>query len=109
MRHVVILGSDSGIRGRGEGSERGEGRDEPIDSQPKPWDSEEEDEEDEEEEFMADQNLEWMTYGPLALPSALHRMPKHSQRMVTKYDLDRAAKVEDHLDNLYLQLKTLEV
>ena len=58
---------------------------------------------------MANQNLEWMTQGPLALPGALHRMPKRLERMLKKYDPKRTVKVEDHLDNFYLQLQTLEL
>lgn len=50
-----------------------------------------------------------MTQGPLALSGSLHRMPKRSERMLTKYDSDREVQVEDHLDNFYLQLQTLVV
>lgn len=72
----MILGSDSVTGGRGEGSGGGRGGDGPIDSDLESSDSKEE-EEDEEEEDTADQNLEWMTQGLLALSDALHRMPKH--------------------------------
>jgi len=58
----------------------------------------------EEEEDMADQNLEWMTQGPLALPSALHKMPRQEERMNIKFDPDSIVKAEDHLNNFYLQL-----
>lgn len=110
----MIFGSDSGTIGGGEGSGGGggegsggcEGGDEPIDSKSEPSDSEDY-EEDEEEEDMVDQNLEWMMQGPLALPGALHRMPKHSERTLTKYDPANTVKVEDHLDKLYLYLQTL--
>jgi len=98
---LVILGSNFGIGGRGEGSERGGGRDELTDSNPEPTDSEGE-EEDEEEEEMADPNLEWMTQGPLALPVVLHKMPKRGERMKIKFNPNNAVKAEDHLDNFYL-------
>jgi len=96
----VILGSGSGTGDGGEGSGGGRGGDEPTDSEPEPSNYEEE--EDKEEEDMADQNLEWMTQGPLALSGALHMMPKRSEIMLTKYDPDNTVKAEDHLDNFYL-------
>ena len=104
----MILGPDYGVGDGGAGIGGGGGGDEPTDSEPKPSDSERE-EEDEEEEEMADPNLEWMTQGPLALPGALHKMPKRLEIMNIKFNLDRIVKAEDHLDNFYLQLQTLEV
>jgi len=77
---LIILASNFGIGGRGEGNKGGRGRDEPTDSEPGPSDSKEE-EEDEEEEEMANQNLKWMTQGTLALPGALHKTPKRAERM----------------------------
>lgn len=91
-----------------EGNEWGGGGDEPTDSKQEPSDFEEE-EEDEEEEEMDDQNLEWMTQGPLTLLGALYKIPKQVERMSINFNLDNIVKVEDHLDNLYLQLQTLEV
>lgn len=58
---------------------------------------------------MADPNLEWMTQGPLALPNVLHKMPKQAERMNIKFNPNSAVKAEDHLENFYLQLQTLEV
>ena len=57
---LVILGSNSGIGGRGEGRGESGGRDEPTYSDSKPSYSEGE-EEDKEDEEMADPSLEWMT------------------------------------------------
>lgn len=105
---LVILGSDSGTESGGEGSRWGGGGEEPTHLGPELSDSEEE-EEDEEEEDMVDQKLEWMTQGPLALLGDLHRMPKHSKRMLTKYDPDGIVNAEDHLGKFYLQLQTLVV
>ena len=56
---------------------------------------------------MADQNLEWMTKGPLALQGSLHKMPRHAGKFLMKYDPDKVVKVEDHLDTFYLHLQTL--
>ena len=105
---LVVLGSNAYIEGRGEGSRGSEGRDEPTDSDPEPLDSEGE-EEDEEDKEMANLNLEWMTQGPLALPAVLHKITKQGERMNIKFKPDNAVKAEDHLDNFYLQLQTLEV
>ena len=105
---IVILGSNSITGGRGTGSGGGGGGDEPTNLEPEPSDSKRE-EEDEEEEEMADTNLEWMTQGPLALHAVLHKMPRRAERMNFKFNPDNMVKVEDHLDNLYLQLQTLEV
>jgi len=63
---LVILGSNSSIGGKGEGSRGGGCGDKPTNSDLEPSDSEGE-EEDEEDEEMADPNLKWMTRGPLAL------------------------------------------
>lgn len=58
---------------------------------------------------MADPNLDWMTQGPLALLTILHKMPKRVERMNIKFNLDNTVKEKYHLDNFYLQLQTLEV
>lgn len=94
-----------GFNGGNEGDGAGE---EPTDSEVEPLDSEEE-EEDKEEDNMADQNLEWMAWGPLALPDILHKLLRHTEKLLTKYDPDRAVKTEDHLNMFYLHLQTLEV
>jgi len=48
----------------------------------------EEEEEYEEEEDMDDQNLEWMTQGPLALHGSLHKIRRHMENLLMKYDPD---------------------
>lgn len=108
---LVVLGLNFGVRGGGEGSGGSGGRDEPTDSDPEPSDSEgeEEDEEDQEDEEMANANIEWMNWGPLALTDALHKMPKRAERVNIKFNPDSAVKAEDYLDKFYLQLQTLEV
>jgi len=102
------LGSSSTGGIRGEGSRGGGGGDESTDSKVEPSNSKEE-EEYEEEGNMADQKLEWMTQGPLALHGDFHKIPRHAEKLLMKYNLDRAVKVEDHLNTLYLHLWTLEV
>jgi len=76
----VILDLGSSTTSRGEGNRGGGGKDEPTDSESKLSDCEEEDEE--EEKDMADQNLEWMTQGPLVLLGDLYKMPKWSEGML---------------------------
>jgi len=90
----VVLGSNSDIGGRGGGSRGNGGRCEPKDSNPEPSDFEveEEEKEDEEDEEMADPNLEWMTQGPLALPTILHKMSKQVKRMNIKFNPDSVVK-----------------
>lgn len=66
-------------------------------------------EEDSEEEDMVDQNMDWMTQGLLALSGVLHKMPRHSEKILKKYDHNKRVKVEYHLDKFYLHLQTLEV
>ena len=58
---------------------------------------------------MADQNLEWMTEGPLDPLGALHKMPKRAEIINIKFNHDSIVKAKDHLENFYLQLQTLEV
>lgn len=58
---------------------------------------------------MADHDLDWISPGPLSLLSASHKIPRHSKHLLTKYDPDKVVKVEDHQDNFYLHLQTLEV
>jgi len=53
---------------------------------------------------MADPNLEWMNQGPLALSVVLHKMMKRTDRMNIKLNPDKTVKVEDHIDNFYIQL-----
>jgi len=50
-----------------------------------------------------------MSGGPLSLLGVLHKIARHPRKLLTKYDLDKAVKVEDHLENFYLHLQTLEV
>ena len=105
----VILGLDFSTRGRGEGSEEGRGRDEPTDTVSEPSDFEGDEEEEEEEEEMTDQNLEWMTQGPLALLGVLHKMLKWVKRINIKFNPENMVNAKDHLDNFYLQLQSLVV
>lgn len=58
---------------------------------------------------MADQNLEWMIQDLLALHGALHKMPGHTNKLLTKYDPHRVVKANDHLDTFYLHMRTLKV
>ena len=53
--------------------------------------------------------MDWMTQGPLELSGVLHKMLRHVEKLLTKYDPDKIVKVEDHLDNFYLHMKTLDV
>ena len=71
--------------------------------------SDSEDEEEHRDENMVDQDLDWMTQGPLDLLSILHKMPRHPEKLLMKYVPDNSIKAEDHLDNFYLHLQTLEV
>ena len=58
---------------------------------------------------MCDQDLDWMTQGLLALLGMLQNMPKHSEKLLMNYDPEKILKDEDHFDNFYLHLQTLEV
>lgn len=58
---------------------------------------------------MAEQNLEWMTQGPLTLPSVMHKISRDVEKLLMKYDPKKIVKAEDHLDTFYLHLQTLEV
>lgn len=53
---------------------------------------------------MEDQNLDWMTQSPLSLLGFMHKMQRHMDKLLTKYDLDKIVKAKDHLDmnNLHL-------
>lgn len=108
MRHPCDLGIRIQYRRKKRGSRGGRGRDEPTNSELELSYFKEE-EEDEEEEEMVDQNLEWITQGPLALPSVLHKIPKRVERMNINFNPGSTMKVEDHLDKFYLHLQTLEV
>ena len=58
---------------------------------------------------MDNPNLKCMTQGTLSLPIVLHKLPNRAKRMNIKFNVDKTVKAEDHLDNFYLQLQTLEV
>lgn len=58
---------------------------------------------------MVDQDLDWMSHGPLSLLDNLHRMPKHLEKLLSKFDPDKKVKVDDHLDDLYMHLRMLYV
>lgn len=59
-------------------------------------------EEENNDEDMADQYLDQMTQGPLALSCLLHKMLRHLEKLLRRYDPDKAVKAEDHLNNFYL-------
>lgn len=58
---------------------------------------------------MVDQNMDWMTQGPLVLPGVMHKMLRHAGKLLTNYDLEKIVKVEDRFDNFYLHLQKLDV
>ena len=49
-----------------------------------------------------------MSHGPLTV-HVLHKILRQSEKLLTKYDLERTVKEEDPLDNFYLHLQMLEV
>lgn len=104
----MISGSNSGIGGGGEGSEGSGGEDVLTDLNSDTLDSEGKEEYEEDEE-MADPKLEWMTQGPLALPTILHKMSKRAEIVNIKFNLGTSMKAKYHLDNFYLRLQTLKV
>lgn len=42
-------------------------------------------EKEQKDENMVGQDLDWMTQGPLVLPDILHKMPRHPEKLLTKY------------------------
>lgn len=70
---------------------------------------ESESEEEEENEEMTDDQFDWMTQGLLTLPVNLHRLPKHLEKLVTKYDPTKKVKAQDHIDYFYFHLQMSEV
>ncbi len=53
--------------------------------------------------------LDLMAQGPLALPKNLHKMPRHLENLLSKFDLNKKTKAEDHIDDFYMHLSMLEV
>lgn len=102
---LVVLGSNSSVGDEGEGSRGSGGGDKPTDLDSEPSDSDRE----EEDEEMVESNIEWMTQGPLSLLDVMHKIPKRAERMNINFNPDSVMKAEDHLDNFYLQLQTLEI
>lgn len=66
--------------------------------------SDSEEDEDKKDENMANQYLDWMSQGPFTLLGILHNMPRHMEKLLMKYDPDKAIKAKYHLDNLYLHM-----
>ena len=84
----------------------GSGREEEEEEEPSYSKKEEEDSE---EDDMAYQKLGLMTQVSLTILGVLHKMPRHSENLLKKYDLDKTMKAKYHLDNFYLHMKTLEL
>jgi len=61
------------------------------------------------EENMSDQYLDWMAQGPLGLMGNLHKIPRHPKNILSKYNLEKKTKAEDHLVDFYMYLRMLEV
>lgn len=47
---------------------------------------------------MVDQDMDWMNDDLLEFPCVLHNIPKHVEKLLTKYDPNKTVNVEDHLD-----------
>lgn len=48
--------------------------------------------EDHKDDDMAYQDLDWMTQGPLSLLGVLHKMSRHLENILTKYNPNKAVK-----------------
>lgn len=66
-------------------------------------------EEEEGNKDMVDADLDWIAQGPLSLPNYLHKMPKHPEKSISKFDPDKKTKVEGHIDDFYMHLQNLVV
>lgn len=53
---------------------------------------------------MDEQNMEWMTQVPLAFLGVLHKMSRRAKKILTKYELGKIVKAQDHLNTFYLHL-----
>jgi hypothetical protein len=51
----------------------------------------------------------WMSQGALNLPGPMHEFPKHPERLLPKFDPDKACSPEDHVKNLFLATRLLDV
>ena len=48
---------------------------------------------------MANENLDWMAQGPHDLLDNLHSIPKHLEKVLSKFDPNKKTKDEDHIDD----------
>lgn len=55
------------------------------------------------------QPLSWMAQSPLDLLGPLHDMPRHPEKHLPKFDLEKGTLVEDHIRNFYLSLQIMRV
>lgn len=58
---------------------------------------------------MVDQDLDWMAQEPLTLLESLHRMLRHSEKLLSKFDPDNKTKAKHHINDFYIHLRMLEV
>lgn len=58
---------------------------------------------------MVDTYLDWMAQGLPTLSNSLHKIPKHIEKLLSKFDPDKKTNVEDHIDEFYMHLRMLEV
>jgi len=50
-----------------------------------------------------------MAQGPLTLPNNLPMIPRHPEKLLSNFDLDKKTKAEYHIDDDYMHLWMLEV
>lgn len=53
--------------------------------------------------------LAWMDQSPLNFKGLHHDMPRHSEKHLPKFDLEKGTSVDDHISNLYLSLQIMKV
>lgn len=66
-------------------------------------------EEEPREEDMVDQDLDSIAQQPLSLLDNLHKMPRHLENLLSKFDPDKKTKEEYYIDNFYMHIQMLEV
>lgn len=50
-----------------------------------------------------------MAQGPLSVLDILHKMPRNLEKFLSKFDLDKRIKEEDHIDDFYMHFQIVEV
>jgi len=54
-------------------------------------------------------NQPWLVHDVVVVPGEVHDMPKHLEKFLPKFDLDKKDSIEDHIKKIMLVVRLMNV